>query len=412
MKRVSQECTTLPAWWVGSIRARGSRCDTRAMTDDSGSNIVERLCARVLVAHRIMAFVVSALLGGTGTAAGQSWGEPWDEPRDSTSGDATLADTTLADETLADETLADETLAGTTASDATPTIVLRPVVGVVLGTHDFALTASVEGTEVSSLLEWDAEAVFVGLDVAVPLGSHIIVMAGATLTPANLGVSMQDRDWIELGVPWGNYLFSDTLSDVKSFYLTAHLGMRYALDPVSGWGLAVVGGVRYEHYAAGAYGFRGTQQLPGTLPVSVDVPDVHGVEIAFDYGLAHAGLLFDRFFDRFGLGLEAGLMGGVALTYDDHLLRGKDVHGTTGLLGWRASARGALRLWTNGSFQGQLEVFWNHRFLWTIAGSMEQRFYADDPSSPDEDETGLVFENEHDQDTFVHELGLAMTVGF
>jgi hypothetical protein len=289
---------------------------------------------------------------------------------------------------------------------------LEPFLGRGSGSTLFRLEAAVPITDgadslpdgsqalIQSELEFPMDMFIAGLRWRTEIGAEASRTTGLGfgiwINVADPGSPMLDTDW--LGVKAGSggasssplYKFSYTESRAEARWVGAEGNVDFGSFRLFRTRVRYGLSVRAEYFAYRLFGIKGWQRIPGSPSVPVDA--LHK-SLVLTYDLTRLVPLLSadlRLAEGRSATWKAVFSAGPAFAwdYDDHVLRNKESDAyafgfEAGLLteieyriSERASLVPAVRL----------------AYLRT-KGTMDQRFYADDPATMDQDETGMTYPN-------------------
>ncbi len=243
-----------------------------------------------------------------------------------------------------------------------------------------------------------------GCDIAFQQERLLKLECGIFISVTDPFLKMKDHDWVKLN--GGELKFSYTESDV---------GMRAVLLRIEGsmrvftWrmiDIEALGGFRYHHIEQDIIGYEGWQ-----LDENLSRVNVKGSEPAIEYWIKYylpfVGVRCSYRPDQISLlDLKLACMGVLASDYDDHLLRYKTA--TADVVGGGAfvQARGRREFGDFSRPHLYADLFIEIIALWAT-GDQQQRWYGDDPITPDEDDTGTVISG------IPHDISsIQVTIGF
>lgn len=263
------------------------------------------------------------------------------------------------------------------ARPAAPTLrlELRPELGVSGGTETYELSARNIGFAVGSKLTYPVDVPLVGGRATASYGAFAVALSFHTGLGQPSG-KMIDSDYV------GTTEFSHTESRVTAKLWSAELAGRVRVAELAAapgvLPLSLVLGFRHGSNVWDVHGASGWQGL--TQRVSVSIPDsVHALHYTSRYEIAFFGARLDGHLgESVSVSSEARLLSAWSQHEDDHLLRRKRGTASVHAFGWSLSGEIA---WTVagplflGAF-GEVQM---------LSGSdlLKQRFYADDPGTPD-----------------------------
>lgn len=194
---------------------------------------------------------------------------------------------------------------------------------------------------------------------------------------------MEDSDWIGNGGPLYKISYTRSRTELRGF--GGEAGMDLAGRPFLGkpirYGLAL----RAEYFSFEMFGAEGWQSKPGSEPVLVDESPGRLV-LTYELFRVMPRLYADIALARGSKASWNAVVSAApafAKDYDDHVLRRKESE--TQAYGFELGLRTgvALRISSALSLTADADLAW----MWS-KGEMDQRFYGDDPFTPD-DESGV-----------------------
>ena len=262
-----------------------------------------------------------------------------------------------------------------TAAAPTLRLELRPEIGISGGTETYELSARNIGFAVGSKLTYPVDVPLAGGRATASYGAFAVALSFHTGLGQPSG-TMVDSDYV------GTTEFSHTESRVTAKLWSAELAGRMRVaelaETAGALPLSLVLGFRHAANAWDVHGASGWQGL--TRRVSVSIPDgVHALHYTSTYEIAFFGARLDGHLgESVRLSSEARLLSAWSQHEDDHLIRAKRGTASVHALGWSLSGEiawtlaGPLFLGAYGEVQ-------------MLSGSdlLKQRFYADDPGTPD-----------------------------
>jgi hypothetical protein len=287
---------------------------------------------------------------------------------------------------------------------------LEPFFGRGSGSTLFRLEATVpitgqadslpEGTQglIQSELEFPMDMFIAGLRWRTEIGAENSRTTGLSfgvwMNVADPGSPMLDTDWLGFKMSSGGstplYKFSYTESRAEARWFGAEGSVDFGSfrpfrTPVR-YGLSV----RAEHFAYRLFGIKGWQRMPGSPSVPVDALRK---TLVLTYDLTRLVPLLSadmRLVEGRKATWKAVFSGGPAFAwdYDDHVLRFKESDAYA--FGFEAGLLTEIEF--RISQRASLVPTVRLAYLRT-KGTMDQRFYADDPSTMDLDETGMTHPN-------------------
>lgn len=259
---------------------------------------------------------------------------------------------------------------------------MRPELGYVAGAMIEGLRVTVveQGQDISarSELVWPENALMAGATLAISNylpGVRLGVGFRTNLTTE--WDKMQDSDWLSskaLAVP--ETKFSYTRSNTRE-----RRSLLFELDAATALssGVELDFGYRHHFYYGKAVGLDGWQfDMNGNpQPVSA-APDFVGGTVTIHQAIPYFGLNWVPLAGKFTLRTGARLEALYHHSIDDHQYRNKKGTSTGGGLGFDLAVTPSFALSKNVSIGVKFEA----EALWLVAGSLHQKFYGDDPSTP------------------------------
>jgi len=253
---------------------------------------------------------------------------------------------------------------------------LRPEIGISGGTETYELSARNIGYAIGSKLTYPVDVPLAGGRATASYGAFAVALSFHTGLGQPSG-KMVDSDYA------GTTEFSHTESRVTAKLWSAELAGRMRVaelaETAGALPLSLVLGFRHAANVWDVHGASGWQGPPAPR-VTVSIPDaVHALHYTSTYEIAFFGARLDGHLgDSIRLSSEARLLSAWSQHEDDHLIRAKRGTASVHALGWSLSGEiawtlaGPLFLGAYGEVQ-------------MLSGSdlLKQRFYADDPGTPD-----------------------------
>lgn len=247
-----------------------------------------------------------------------------------------------------------------------------------------------------SELEYPLDALLVGARYRYEApGAAWGLHAGAWANASDAGGTMKDTDWSGARGTSGSttssvlFKFSFTESRPEMVWFGGEAGFDVGGSELMGKPVCYGLSVRADRLDVELFGAKGWQKPFDGPRQNVDfAPD----SLVLTYGLTRivprlTSEILWRASDgvRFATALTAGPA--FAWDHDDHVLRGK--YSDTFAWGYELGGNASLE----SRLTRALSILFRGEFAYSRAkGEMDQRFYADDPGTPD-DETGLEFNN-------------------
>jgi len=205
------------------------------------------------------------------------------------------------------------------------------------------------------------------------------------------GGTMDDSDWLSskaAGFPRTKISFTE--SAVKARTYQGEIGGRLTIYhwefQRSSMDLDLLLGYRHEYYELDAYGAKGWFLDSSMNRVWGEISEsVHGIHYTTHHMLPYAGFSFrSRSFENLVVDTGIRVFGVFSRDHDDHVLRNKDMNGNAMGIGVGLNAAPKWRLIgdSKGSFCLWLGTSLFLEYLHSLSGTLEQAYYADDPSIP------------------------------
>jgi hypothetical protein len=256
------------------------------------------------------------------------------------------------------------------------------------------------GTDVKgdSELEFPLDVFLVGgtlrLEGQLESGEPWGVELGASKNLNHPRGQMKDSDWIAVPQYHVNSKFSYTESDAQLDALLVHVEAHLGIVRRTDLGVDLVGGYEYQDFSFEILGIQGWQGFDISNRILIDtLQGVNVLDYDVKYHIPYGGLHARfQFSPRVGLGTKAVISPRAgASDHDDHLLRFFTADGDCSGWAWKTAAD--LR-WILSGDSGRSGWALGLGFGYTgisIKGTQDQVYYGDEPSTPEEDETGMEF---------------------
>jgi hypothetical protein len=205
-----------------------------------------------------------------------------------------------------------------------------------------------------------------------------------------------DQDWIgqlnQFEIEWSN-----TESDAEGTYLQVDLTGTLLLLDRNRFSVALLGGFSYEKIDQNVIGVAGWQLQPGSTlfdfgdPIYFALGDSAVGDYRITYKTPHVGLATRLFLSpRTSFLLKTSAVVAFFDDHDDHLLRGKVADADGDGFGFRAALSFRHEIGSGRRMQPFFALEGSTLIL-SADGKQKQTWYADDPATPDVDDTGTTY---------------------
>lgn len=280
---------------------------------------------------------------------------------------------------------------------------------------DIAVDTDTGLAVLGSKLEFPLDAVSAGVKFRVqPRGDGMDawwVEGGVVTNIDSPDKVMKDTDWAKKRT---NLVVDDSYTEsrveMSSILLTIEATRRILHR--ENINLAVWAGFRYHRIEQDIIGWDGWF-IDSNLVLHKQSGTEQGMLYRITYKLPYIGFLSDVEYDRrISLELKAAYTPVFVSDYDNHLLRNKDATASISGHGFLSGVKLQCRMGDTGTRQPFFELAGEFVYL-HASGSQTQRWYGDDPITPDKDETGSVARGiPHEINSRQVSVGLRVGLGF
>jgi len=274
-------------------------------------------------------------------------------------------------------------------------IAVQPQIGMLAGGTSYALKLdNIPGTGglgAGSQLDYPLNFPLAGLGVSLGGGRFTVVASLATNLDDPYG-SMEDEDYVTFGSEQQTIAYTESLAEARVVLaeLCGRIRLSGRADQRGRLALDLLVGYRHQLFVFDIHGAEGWVLGAGGQRIDAAIgDDVHAIHYVGHHALPFVGLGLTAAWRAFRLDAGARVLAVISVNHDDHVLRNKEGDGRAYGAGiaasvsprWRVAGRArGWGLWVGPALELQ--------YLYGGGGTLEQRYYDDDPSVPG-DQRGL-----------------------